>query len=271
MRSLLRPGGLGRGVVAALVALTFTAAGAAAGSWVGWRLAGPLPGATQAEVVAYAAEPQLRVIGSARANHLFAYHPGGDTPARWLLGGDDYRAGYTRLDLETNDNYQAAFDRVRRGLEKTGWQCEAADGKLWAVRNDVALALSPVADGVLLDAPDPRADLALILLRNEPLPATMILVLGALAGLLLGWTFGVRVSAGRAGAVLATAGSLLTLPATVLTLASRVLRQVSSVPVASDPGWWPYMTSGVRPLALLGAVLLIAAGVTAGFRRTGAG
>ncbi|MFI5839015.1 hypothetical protein ACIA8K_04770 [Catenuloplanes sp. NPDC051500] len=271
MRSLLRPGGVGRGVVAGLVALTFMAAGLAAGSWVGWRLAGPLPGITQAEVTAFAADPQLRVIGSERANHLFAYGPEDDTPARWLLGGDGYEAGYTRIDLETNDAYQPVFDKVRRALEEDGWECDVADGELRAVRNDVALALSPVVDGELRGVPDPKADLALILLRNEPLPTVMFLVLGALSGLLLGWAVGVTLSAGRAGTALVLTGSLLAMPATALTLASAVLNRLAPVPISPAAGWWAYMTVGVRPLALLGAVLLIAAGVTAGFRRTGKG
>ncbi|WP_033341861.1 hypothetical protein [Catenuloplanes japonicus] len=262
MRSLLRPGGRVRGIVAVLVALTFAAAGAAAGSWLGWRLAGPLPGETQAEVLAFDAAPHLRVIGSERVNHVFGYGAEDGTPARLLLGGQDYDAGYTRLDLETNDSYRSAFDQVRRRLETTGWECRVTDGELHAVRNDVVLSLSPVRDGALLAAPDPAADLALTLRRSEPLPATVFVVLGALTGLLIGWITGIRWSSRPAGTALAVLGTTLALPATLLTVASQVLRRIPP-----EAGWWPYMTIGARPLALLGAVLLIAAG----FRRTGPG
>ncbi|MEU4221304.1 hypothetical protein [Actinoplanes sp. NPDC026623] len=143
----LRPDGRRAGVVAALAAFAFAAAGAAAGSWLGWRDAGPLPTDAQARAMVSQLAPDLPVSKTERSDVLFAYEdPAGS--AGWFLGGDDYNAGFVQVTARpAGGDFHARFTALRDSLPAHGWEVTGVDEPdLQASRDGLVLIVSAAWD-----------------------------------------------------------------------------------------------------------------------------
>jgi hypothetical protein len=264
-------------LMAALGAVVAGLVGAAAGQWVGWRTAGPLPTDDEAAAIAGLALGGP-VSGPERREEPFGYGPEG------------YDAGYVRFTVPA-DTRAAAFEwrakDVRVRLDTAGWRVDrvwegtgldsgrragesratrppegvvfVADKGDWRVRYSVA-----GADAVHLD-----------IVRAQPIA---VLPAGALGGLLAaglgwfvaGWATRRRATLGRwprrAATALAGLGAAALLPALVVT----AVRQISGYAVLARPQI-PLWTAGAHPvlrsLLVVAAVALVAALATVAVAR----
>jgi hypothetical protein len=244
-----------------LLALTLAVTGGAAGSWAGWHLAGPLPTEAEAAAVASTVAPGRTVLGVQRRESRFSQYDRFEEDTGlpfWWWGSQEYAPGTTRVLLHGGGDYAAASARIRDGLEADGWRF--GPGGSPAGRDGVAVTLFPVFDGARADgAAPPDSDVALEFARTEPVAAMVLWALGAAGGLLLALRLGERAAA-RLSMIW---GGVLLLPATVPALWTRF-----TPGPAVRAGWWPWMTAGIRPLALLGLTLLIIGALLA-YRRKG--
>lgn len=239
-----------------LTALTVAALGAAAGAWLGWRDPAPLPSDEQARALVTAAASGPVAPFVERFDAIFGYRYPGDQ----LLGSDDYGAGFAVVTINNPPaGYAALVTRSREGFEGLGW--ETADGPFgdggFVARRD---GLKVTTYGAHACGPDdvescgsPRSEgpypaLAFEIERTRPPLAVPLTVTGWLLGLVAGWLLAL---VGPDRRLWWHALSLLA-PATVMVTAFAV------VP-GDDPVWEGYMYLMLRPLAALGALLLVVA------------
>jgi hypothetical protein len=259
-------------VIAALGALVAGLAGAAAGQWIGWRTAGPLPTDAEAAAIARLAlgEP---VPYPERREETFAHGP------------DGYGAGYVRFTLPA-DTRAAAFEwrakDVRVRLDTAGWRVDRAwegtgiDSRKRSSRLGEPRAFEPpegllfVADkgGWRIRYSTAGADAVhLDVVRAQPVAVLPAAALGALVAAGLGWVVGGWAArrhprlgrwARRAAAGLAGLGAVALLPALVIT----AVQQISGYTELARPQiplWTAVMDPVVRSLAMVAAGALLAA------------
>ena len=246
---------LGAWLAAVLVALTCAALTAAAGAWLGWRTAGPLPSDAEARRIAATLAPGVPVTLDMRHDAVFGYER--DHPMTWLLGDDDYNGGHVDVTLAG-----AEPTRVQGGLRAGGWRVEA-DPYLGvsARKGEVAALLTPAEDAVTVQFG-----------RTRPAPVRPLELAGWVAGVLVGWFAARRLIAAPPLAwTTGVAGLVLLLPGTVLTTGQ--LFAETSLPATITPPalWGDYAGFGVHLLSLAGAVLCLVAAVTAAWSRMGRG
>jgi len=244
---------LGAWLAAVLVALTCAALAAAAGAWLGWRTAGPLPTDAQAQQIAATLAPGAPVVVDARHDAVFGYEQ--DRPMTWLLGDDSYNGGHVDVTLAG-----AEPTRVRGGLQAGGWRVEA-DPTLGvsARKGEVAALVSPGGDAVTVEFG-----------RTRPAPVRPLELAGWVAGVLAGWFVARRLLAAPPIAWAAgVAGLVLLLPGTVLTT-GQIFAETSLPATITPPALWgDYAGFGVHLLSLAGAALCLLAAFTAAWPRTG--
>lgn len=244
---------LGAWLAAVLVALTCAALAAAAGAWLGWRTAGPLPTDAEARQIAASFAPGVPVRLAERHDAVFGYEH--DRPMTWLLGDDDYNGGHVDVTLAGAEPM-----RVQGGLRARGWRVQT-DPQLGvsAQKGEVAAVVAPVDDAVTVEFG-----------RTRPAPVRPLELAGWVAGVLLGWFAARRLLAAPPLAWAAgVAGLVLLLPGTVLTTGQ--LFAESSLPTTITPPalWGDYAGYGVHLLSLTGAALCLVAAVIAAWSRVG--
>nr|BFE61043.1 hypothetical protein GCM10020063_055690 [Dactylosporangium thailandense] len=236
--------GRGRGPARVLAAIVAALTMAALGAWLGWRGAPALPSDAAAVELIQPAAPAAQFAVTVRQEAPFAYeHP--DEPLTWLIGNDDYNAGWVGLTVSgTNPG------SLRAGLEAQGWHTSddpypPTAGGFAASKGEWSLEVRP---GVALTVDLARAEPG----RVGPLTVAGY-VLGLAAGALL--ALGVR----RLGLAALVAGLVLLLPGTVLTTGDLVFNRTLPADVTPPALWGDYLFFGVRLLSTAGVVLLAAA------------
>ena len=244
---------LGAWLAAVLVALTCAALAAAAGAWLGWRTAGPLPTDAEARTIAASLAPGVPVRLAARHDPVFGYER--DRPMTWLFGDDDYNGGHVDVTLAG-----AEPTRVQGGLRAGGWSVETDPALgVSARKGEFAALVTPVDDAVTVEFG-----------RTRPVPVRPLELAGWVAGVLAGWFVARRLLAAPPLAwATGVAGLVLLLPGTVLTTGQ--LFAETSLPATITPPalWGDYAGYGVHLLSLAGAGLCIVAAITAAWNRTG--
>jgi hypothetical protein len=258
---VLRPRTRRAGAVAVLAALTLAAGGAAAGSWLGWRTAGPLITNEQARALTAELVPGAPAQATERHDVLFGYENPADA-GTWFFGNDDYNAGWVEITLPWNAS-GTTVDALRASLGVRGWDVTGADGpSLQANRGDVVVDVEAAGPH---GPAGPQPEATLTFQRTEPPAAALGTLLGAVLGLLTGWGAGLPAVSRRRGGV-ATAAALVLLPVSLLVLLDQVLSRFGPDAglISPDSGWWPYLTFPYQACTLVGGTLaLITALLTA--------
>ncbi len=262
-------------LVVLLAALTIGTLGAAAGGWLGWRGAPPLPDNEHAAAFARTLLPRGTPYLVERHDVVFGYpHPG---PGARLLGAHDYSAGYVKLLVTDGGDAASLLVATREVLGLSGWRISGnlVGAGVAGVKGRVAVRVYPATiEGDKLIAAHPNDAVAIEIGRAEPARVQPLILIGLLIGLVLGYLGGERVVSQVSGdtgvrrlpAALGLAALLLLLPATLLTagdLVYSLLLLPTSMP--GPPAWGQYLLPGVRVLSvtgllLLGATLLVALG-----------
>ena len=236
-------------IAAALfAALTLGAAGAAAGAWLGWLTAKPVP--SYAEVGAVTSEilPGLRVVESDQRAAIFVHEwQEWSGPFDWLTGRKGYEPGGQWIWLQAPDA-AAALQQGGANLDRLGWQIASAGPEVRAAQDGYTITLRQTETTML----------EVHYGWDEPAAVLPMSLAGGVAGFLLGWLAVQRRQIANLGQPFprmvkrfGLAGLIFLLPSTATTLFGR--------PAAL---WEGYVVFGLRPLAVIGGVLLAVAGIS---------
>ncbi|PRX22552.1 hypothetical protein CLV67_10479 [Actinoplanes italicus] len=236
------------------MALTVAALGASAGAWLGWRSPADLPADQQARalVAAAVADPSAEFVE--RFDAVFGYQYDGSP----ILGGDDYMPGFAVVTVNVGaGGFEALAGRARAGFERAGWSTGDSpygDGGFVARRDGLYLTAYGAVACVPADVEACGSQLSggtfgglgIQFERDRPALAVPLSAAGWLAGLLAGWFVPARRGP------LMWSGLVLAVPATLAVTATALVPE-------NDPVWDGYMFLPFRPLALIGALLILAA------------
>lgn len=266
-----RPVGL---LLIVLVLLTGGAAGAVAGGWWGWRSPASLP---PEAVLVQVVGPGSTVTG--RVDGVFGWDPPlagwRDRVAVRAFGDDGYEAGEVELTRRAGDA-PGALREAYAGLAAAGWRTHPVTTdeygrRFWALRGGVTaeVEIDNVTgdDGVQADRFTPSVRYTFR--RAVPGAVRWAMPLGWLTGVLVAVFLLVpavrlarRSDRPRLVRILAGIGFGALAPATLLTTLGVVaagLPALDPEPEIPDAPWFAFTMAGVRPLALAGAVLVVAA------------
>jgi hypothetical protein len=254
------------GTVAA--GLTVAALGAALGAWVGWMGSPPLLRTVDAQALATELIPGAAVTRTERVEPTFGYEAQGSSSADALLpvlGGDDYRAGYVLVVVQTPGSGGAAIARARQRLESSDWRTGEGPARsgLAAKNGRQYLEIYPSDNyGVQVDGSQDRSRVTVVIQRDEPVRVAVFSVIG--------WLIGLSVGAGASVGVLRTAlgisrskstiagplGLLLLLPGTLVTTAHLGYRLAAlHRPMAPTALWGGYMFWGIKAISIGGLAI----------------
>jgi len=255
-------------VLAVLVTFAATAAGAAAGAWLGWRTAGDLPNNAETRQIATTAFGPRWHGTVDRRDVLFDFDPPIRSKVEWVIvpivGRTDYGPGW----VEVSDNrgwLLAHLIAVRERLAAAGWRIgpirEAATGGEFVAAKDDLVLRAATSQGIVL----------LSIQRGEPGAVAPLTFLGGLFGAVAAWLG--TASAVRRGRrdraiirslcmVLAGGGAMGLIPVSMVTLAGIVAGWVGDEDSMPSAAWSAYMFLPLRPMSLLGALAIaVAAGL----------
>ncbi|MET0496028.1 MAG: hypothetical protein ABW000_23110 [Actinoplanes sp.] len=240
----------GPAVIAAALfaALTFGAAGAAAGAWLGWRTANPVPSYAEGNAIAAQIAPGLRGVESSRRAAVFVHDwQEWSGPFDWLTGRKGYEPGGLRIWLQATDS-AAAVQQGGANLDRLGWRIASAGREVRATKDGYAITLR---------APDTTM-LQVDYSWDEPAAVRPMAIAGGILGFMLGWLIVLRLQIANLGEPFPAkvkgfglAGLIFLLPSTATTLFGR--------PTAL---WEGYVVFGLSPLAVIGGVLLAVASIS---------
>ncbi|GAA0511623.1 hypothetical protein Ade02nite_44780 [Paractinoplanes deccanensis] len=230
-----------RAALGVWLALTVAALFAAAGARLGWTAAADLPSGQQMGAIADTVLPGA-AWSETRRHEDVAGSPD-SSPDGLVWGYGDYGAGSVTAELTGGPGDLAV---VATRLEAAGWRVgEPDDLELTAARDHWRLSVD--RDGVI--------DVE----RSEPWLATVLSVLFAVAGVLLGWR--IRRWIGALGLVFVTPYTLIVAWYLIFNAAARFgTAQFALL-------WEPLMTTEFRLLTLVGLGLLAVSPLWRGARR----
>ncbi|MEV4346157.1 hypothetical protein AB0J83_16940 [Actinoplanes sp. NPDC049596] len=225
-------------------ALTIAALLAGAVAWATWpALAGDLPTDERMHALAgLVVEGSEKGTDITRVEHVAGSSYGDDVQdgSNWLLGVDEYRAGYARTSFgAAKTDLAAAGER----LEADGWRVGRDDGTLVAANDAWRLRFEPT-DGEGSDA-------VLTVERGAPMAALALTSLAWIAGLALGWRLARRFDnpVGIAAMVVLCLNTL----DTTLTVVDNAVLIGGTRPFGLPWAFSAYY--GARPFVLLGLAL----------------
>ncbi|HEX6968767.1 MAG TPA: hypothetical protein VF174_08170 [Micromonosporaceae bacterium] len=228
---------------------------AAFGQWLGWHVAPDLPNRVAADEMA-AQIVRSNPSSVSRMDDLFQYET--MSPMVSLLGADGYMPGFVRFTFPVDDrqSLEVVADRMRA----TGWE-------VTKLKRPSGTEVRGVRGSTYAVFRVSQNDSTLILKRATPIAAMVLSVTGALLGGTAGW-FIARLVVRRWGqarrrlAATVTGGlaALFLLPGMLLTTIAWVATALTR-PREPYALWGIFMFVGVKPLTLLGLVLIVVAAV----------
>jgi hypothetical protein len=272
----------GRLTLALVGLLAIAALGGSGGARYAWSDAPELPSTEEAAAVAAVGVDGFVHVVS-RRDELFTYVLPVKGIDRWLvpvLGDDDYQAGAVTLDTTPVEGAGRAIYQVDDRLRRAGWQVTAPHVDRYGVsvrasRGTMATTWS-VERRVAGGAFEPT--LTVSVQRSAPQDLRIWILIGwgvgLAAGLLIvGLTTLMMRRYSRPSRSLSFSlyaiGTLLLLPATGLTTVAIIGFLAGSDWDGVTPPWVAYTMFGVRPLAILGVLAVLAAPVAAAAQRIG--
>lgn len=273
-------------LLAAVVALTIGLFGAAAGNWLGWRGAGPLPADAAAVALARAATGQEPMSSPVRREAVFDYDDGmSNVPLATAAGyRDDYGPGRVRVAFPVAGGPREQLIGVRQRLRDDGWQVgpvrrdRYGETTLSAARDRHVVHVGRYGGEGEVIGPD---SLSVVFYRATPPAAGWLALAGALIGLLAGWLLVVRLawhvadrSAGVrvVAAVCAGVGVCLSFLTTLTTALGALMLTadwlIVAGPARPTPLWGAYMTIFRIPAVLGLFVLALGVAIVASTRRS---
>lgn len=240
----------GADVIAAALfaALTLGAAGAAAGAWLGWLTAEPVPSYAEVGAVTSEIMPGLRVVESDQRAAIFVHEwQEWSGPFDWLTGRKGYEPGGQWIWLQAPDA-AAALQQGSANLDRLGWQIASTGPEVRAAKDGYTITLQ-------------QKDTTMLVVHygwDEPAAVLPMSLGGGIVGLLLGWLAVLRLQIANLGQPFprrfkrfGLAGLIFLLPSTATTLVSH-----------PDALWEGYVVFGLKPLAVIGGLLLAVASIS---------
>lgn len=259
LRCRCRVRGAGALILALLTSLVAAGALGAGAGWVAWQNSiGPYLSVGQATAVAAPVLPAGSPDSASRIGQDF--DPGYGRLDRLLIpviGDPDPRGG--GVYLEYSQPRDRTVRQARQSLTARGWHLASADG--WALTADHA------GQRIQLDIQGgARPGVRNMVVRVSPTPPALAqgtALSGAALGLLVGWLSSAALIAQArrrspavhvAATTIATIGTLISLPACLFSAVAMI---------QGAPPWAGYRLVIVRPVAALGAILLLTAAALA--------